>query len=208
MRSFLLPTLLLMTGLMSPQVAIGQQTGTQTGTPDSTDTGSTTESASRRTTDGVTGGDSTAEASDTFVGGSNSEDFVGGSQRSQNNSAANRFFRSITGQEVPTGRTSEASGEPRRVPTQLRLGFRRPTPRDAAILAGRGGIDLVRFRGNRPDLQSVVARMDDTGNVVLNGNVTDPASSRLAANLLRMQPGVRKVTNQVQVIEPPLLPDN
>ena len=204
MRAFLLSTLVLTCLTATPAVA--QQTGTQTGTPDSTDTGATTESASRRTTDGITSGDNTTGASDTFVGGANTEEFIGGSQFSRDNAAANRFFRSITGQEVPTGRTSETSGEPRRVPTQLRLGFPRPEPRDAIALAGRSGIDLVRFRKNRPDLQSVLANMDDTGHVVLSGNVNDPASSRLASNLLRLQPGVRKVTNQVQVIQPPQLP--
>ncbi|MCH2201054.1 MAG: BON domain-containing protein [Fuerstiella sp.] len=111
----------------------------------------------------------------------------------------NRLFREIVGGDVPTGRTQETSGNPRRIPVRLRLGFKAPGPRTGAALAGPGADSLQRFLTARPDLSSVKVSIDADGLVTLVGRVSEPSTWRLAANLIRLQPGVRRIQNQIEV---------
>jgi len=170
--------------------------------------GSTTETLGQTTESLTSGFDSDAgtagsTAAETLVGGNNVEGFVGGSREASEVSAANRFFRAITGQEVPTGGTASDSTTPRRVPVSLRLGFAAPAPKAALALAGRQGIDFSRFDRNRPELSAVGAVISDKGVVTLQGVVSDPATRRLASNLIRLQPGVRSVDNQIEIRQVP-----
>jgi hypothetical protein len=196
-RSFLLASAC---GLTMPGVVSAQQTTTDTVAAP----GGTTETLGQTTESLTSGIDSDAgtagsTAAETFVGGNNAGDFVGGSRDSSNAAAANRFFRAITGEEVPTGGTAGDSGTPRRVPVTLRLGFAAPAPKAALVLAGQGGIDFSRFTRMRPELQAIGAVISDAGMVTLRGVVSDAATKRLAANLVRLQPGVRGVDNQIEL---------
>ncbi len=196
-RSLLLAILC---GIATSGVASAQLSTTDS----AADPGGTTE-ALGQTTEGLTSGiDSDAgtagsTAAETFVGGNNIEDFVGGSREASDVTAANRFFRAITGQEVPTGGTDSDSGTPRRVPVTLRLGFAAPAPKSALVLAGQSGLDFSRFMRTRPELQAVGAVISDAGIVTLRGVVADTATRRLASNLVRLQPGVRGVNNQLEL---------
>lgn len=170
-------------------------------------TGSTTEGLGGLTTEGLdsngtdsdSGGLPGANSAQGFVGASETERFVGGSRESITNSAVNRFFREIAGGEVPTGGTQDSSVGPRRVPMRLRLGFKAPSPQAATALAGVGGISLQKFLKARPGLSAVKVSMDDAGIATLAGTVSESAAKRLAANLIRLQPGVRQVVNRIEV---------
>jgi hypothetical protein len=173
-------------------------------------TGGTTEGLGGLTTEGIaagntgsdTGGTPGANAVQEFIGGANTEGFVGGARESTTNSAVDRFFREIVGGEVPTGGTQESSsGSPRRVPVTLRLGFNAPAPRAAVAMAGVSGISLQRFFSARPDLQGISVSMDDAGMATLVGPVSESSTRRLASNLIRMQPGVKRIRNLIEVVE-------
>ena len=141
-----------------------------------------------------------SNVTDAFIGGGDGG-FVGGAQERQTQ-AVNRFFRAITGEDVPTGGSRGSSGEPRRIPVRLKLGFLRPTPRQTLAIGGRAGLDLTRFVRIRPGLQAIGATMDDQGQVTLTGVTPDDASRRLAVNLLRLQPGVRSIRNEIALQGP------
>ena len=184
-------------------VAIAQQ---QTTGVSQEATGSTTEGLGGLTTEGLdsngtdSGGLPGANSAQGFVGASETEGFVGGSRESTNNSAVNRFFREIAAGEVPTGGTQDSSASPRRVPVRLRLGFEAPSPQAATAMAGVGGISLQKFLKDRPALTAVEISMNAAGTATLAGTVSEAAAKRLAANLIRLQPGVRQVINRIAVI--------
>lgn len=187
------------------QAQVQDSSGATGGSDESTGARSTTESIGR-TTEGIEtgldsdGGEAGSNVTDTFIGGGDGG-FVGGAQERQNQ-AVNRFFRAITGEDVPTGGSRGSSGEPRRIPVRLKLGFLRPTPRQTLAIGGRAGLDLTRFVRMRPGLQAVGATMDDQGQVTLTGVTPDDASRRLAVNLLRLQPGVRSIRNEIALQGP------
>ncbi len=191
--------------LVNTAPAQGQLDDTSAATP-----GGTTEGIGGLTTQGIdagntsseTGGTPGANAAQEFIGGSDPEGFVGAGRESTTNSAVNRFFREIVGGEIPTGGTQDSStAAPRRVPITLRLGFKAPTPRAAAAMAGAAGTSLQRFLSARPDLGGVSTSMDDTGVVTLVGSVSESSTRRLAANLIRIQPGVKRIRNRIEVVE-------
>lgn len=157
------------------------------------------------TTEGLDAGagleDAFSGSEDGFVGAPPEDEFVGAGEEPTDNNRVNRLFRAITGADVPTGTTQETTGNRRRVPVSLRLGFPAPSPRQATALAGPDQVALKRYLAIRPELLAVAVSMDDAGVVTLSGTVADASTGRLAANLVRLQPGVRKIRNQL-VVEP------
>ena len=144
------------------------------------------------------GGFAGGNAAEGFVGGGDPQGFVGGGRESELNSQTNRLFRGITDAEVPTGTTQESTGNPRRVPVQLKLGFAVPAPSASLRLAGPSAGSLDRYRVVRPELAQVRVTMSPDGTATLAGTTSDAASRRLAENLLRLQPGVRQVNSQIR----------
>lgn len=168
---------------------------------------STLEGSGGATTEGMEGGtDALQEGGllgdrfgQDFVGGADPSQFVGGVREPTTDSTVNRLFRAITGEDVPTGGTRETTGQPRRVPVSLKLGFAAPTPQAATALTGVYSVSFDRYLAVRPELSEVGASMDDDGVVTLTGIVADSSSQRLAANLIRLQPGVRRIQNRIEV---------
>ena len=144
---------------------------------------------------GPAGGNATGE----FVGSSGFEGFVGSAREPTTNSALSRLFREITEEDVTTGGTQESSGDPRRVPVTLRLGFAPPLPQNAAATPGPSRISLDRFHAIRPDLSDVRISVADSGVATLAGLVSKPSSSRLASNLIRLRPGIKRIRNQIEI---------
>ena len=169
-------------------------------------TGSTTEGLRGLTTEGPdagnTGMDNAGRAGDNaaqeFIGSPNVEGFVGGARQSMTPSTINRFFRAVTGEEVTTGSTQESSGTPRRIPVTLRLGFEVPPPRAVTLPAGSGTY-LQRFLWVRPGLSGVNFLLDNEGIAKLTGYVSEESNRRLAANLIRLQPGVTRIRNNIEI---------
>ncbi len=134
-----------------------------------------------------------------FVGAANTDAFVGGARTSTVNTNTNRQFRAIDTTSVPSGGTQQQSANPRRVPVKFRVGFARPAPQQAVALAADGDISLTRYAAFRPELSSVNVSFSTDGVAQLSGTTQDASARRLAANLLRLQPGVRRVDNRILV---------
>ena len=211
LQSLCLPAVLI---VASPHAAgqFGGTTGTVGGstTGGSAAPGSTTGGLGGRTTQGAgsgvisaaQGGFAGGNTAEGFVGAAGAEGFVGGGREAGVNSSVNRLFRSIQAAEVPTGGTQGTGGNPRRIPVSLRLGFTAPPPQAAALIAGPGGGSFDRFAAARPELQSIAVNINEAGVAMLTGTAPDAEAWRLAANLLRLQPGVRWVDNRIQVMIP------
>lgn len=54
-----------------------------------------------------------------------------------------------------------------------------------------------------PAISGIVIAMNDTGMLTLRGDVESESARRLAANLARLEPGVRKIQNDLTVTVPP-----
>jgi hypothetical protein len=172
--------------------------------------GGTTEGLGGLTTGGLAtegaadGGFAGANAAQGFVGGGATDGgFVGGSREAAAGFGnANRQFRGITDTGIFAGSTQQQTGTPRRIPVSFRVSFQTPTisQLQAGASAPANQISVQRFSVIRPELSGITANVSPQGVVTLTGAVADASSSRLAANLLRLQPGVRAINNQVQVI--------
>jgi|AP95_1055475.scaffolds.fasta_scaffold128102_1 hypothetical protein len=87
----------------------------------------------------------------------------------------------------------------------LRLGFAvrtRPTTEISSSINRRFAkltSRFVRLAETRPAFSSVKFVVGNNGTVVLSGQVESDSARRLATNLLRMEPGVRSVTNELVV---------
>jgi len=152
-----------------------------------------------------------------FVGRSdNVGRFVGERQAGQQNSQARRNF-SGTGN---TGRRGTGANNVNRnggnqngnrfggnrsqmtIRPVQRVAFqypRRSNTRISTALQGR----LQRLAERRPQLQGISLTMSDQGEVVLRGEVDSESAKGLVANIIRLEPGVRKVRNELTVTPEP-----
>lgn len=167
--------------------------------------GSTQEGTGGVTTEGVgssaaqDGGIAGGNQSEVFVGGNNSGGFVGGGGL-QNDFTSNRRFQAITDQEVTRGSTAESSGTTRRVPVAFRIGFQYPKATGTSLLMGNSPSPMTQVAKVKPELRGVTLNIDAKGVAVLSGQAPNAAAARLAANLVRLRPGVRKVQNNIRVV--------
>ena len=152
-----------------------------------------------------TGPKSTAgTAAETFIGGNATQAFVGGAREATGQQSTNRQFQAFQAAQTQANTQSQQSGTPREVRTVLRIGFNFPTASAAqqtGSLASANSLSLSRFSQHRPELAGVNVRLNGDGIAVLTGSLPTIESSRLAANLMRIQPGVRKIDNQIAVIQ-------
>lgn len=155
----------------------------------------TTEGFGGSTTDGFgTTGLSTQEGA--FVGAGDLESFIGAGVTTDRN--GNRQFRSITNPTIATGGNRQ-TGTPRIKRTQLRIAFQYPQPAFLPLVRQRQQLAIRQVATVRPSLNSVSVRIDDRGIATLSGAAPDAASRRLAANLLRLEPGVRRIRNDIAI---------
>lgn len=85
----------------------------------------------------------------------------------------------------------------------------RPTQRiafDVSAATPTAAVERVATRftaiaESRPELSEVTFAADDAGNVVLRGNVDSEESARLVAALVRLEPGVREVVNELTIAD-------
>ena len=178
--------------------------GTTAGAVGSGTAGGTTEGGGGLTTQGIgagglDGGATGGTVPEAFIGGNATDGFIGGGVTTQRNN--NRQFQAITNTEVPTGGTREANGTPRRIPTSLRIAFSFPKAIGSTLLMSSGGSTIQQVANVRPELRQVSTQLGTDGVAVLTGTAPDAESRRLAANLVRLRPGVRKVDNQIIVAQ-------
>jgi hypothetical protein len=163
--------------------------------------GGTTDGVGGRTTQGLDGGGQDGGVAggntrETFIGSNQTGNFVGGAVATDN--GANRLFRALAEASVPTG-GNQQTGTPRSIPTSLRIAFSYPSPNSGSGLAPPSGFAIERVALQRPEFRNVSVNVSRVGVAVLDGAVNNAAARRLAANLIRLRPGVRKVENRILI---------
>ena len=146
--------------------------------------------------------DNVQNAATGFVGGNASQAFVGGAREATNQQATNRQFGAFQNTQNTSNTQSNQSGTPRSIRTTIRIAFAAPSgtfAQQTGVLATSNSVQLTQFSTNRPELSGVNVDLTADGVAVLTGTSPSTDTSRLAANLVRLQPGVRKVNNQIAV---------
>ncbi len=151
---------------------------------------------------GAAAGNGTLEsnAAQSFVGANATQGFIGGATQGQTQQRNNRQFQAI--QNTNQQNTQQPTGTPREIRSTLRVGFvfsSAPQLNVAGRLANANVPSMDRFIPQRPELAGIDVMLNSSGTAVLTGFAPDVESRRLAANLMRLQPGVRKVENQILV---------
>ena len=141
--------------------------------------------------------DLNASALGTTAGGSPS------GQQTQTLPGGSQFGRN-TQQSSQRGQAGRASST-RMIRPSLRLGFtplRRPS-QDVSRVVRRSFLRLAirstRIAETNPALSNVTIVAGKSGALTLQGSVPTQAARRLAENILRMEPGVRKIQNDLTV---------
>ncbi len=194
------------TGSTTGTSSAGQSaTGSSSTGSSSTGQGGVTGSGLSETTSfaGVVPGESTAtsNATDTFIGSTATTGFVGGASQAGNQQATNRQFQALQNNQSQQSMTQQ-SGTAREIRTTLRVGFAFPSASQAQIngsLTNPNIASLRRFSPIRPELAGIEVALNSEGIAVLTGSAPSVETRRLAANLMRLQPGIRKVENQIVV---------
>ncbi len=144
-----------------------------------------------------------------FIGGQNSQQqFIGGNQRTgqQNNRQQTNQFRNQSRQNRsnqddmndPNGNQSRSNTNQRRaVRPQQRVAFEIPQRTETEIRTTL----QTQFTAlsQHPTLSGVDCTMDSDGVVILSGTVDSASARLLAANVVRLEPGVRRVRNELTV---------
>jgi hypothetical protein len=146
--------------------------------------------------------DNVQNAATGFVGGNASQAFVGGAREATNQQANNRQFGAFQNTQNTSNTQSSQSGTPRSIRTAMRIAFAAPSgtfAQQTGTLAYSNSVQLTQFSTNRPELSGINVELTADGVAVLTGTSPSTDTSRLAANLVRLQPGVRRVNNQIAV---------
>ncbi|MCA9115766.1 MAG: BON domain-containing protein [Planctomycetaceae bacterium] len=126
------------------------------------------------------------------TGGSGLQGFNrGGGQRNQQNFGGNNQFNQNSGQG------SRPVFRPR---VEIAFSYPRASPADVRQAASTR-FSLISRR--YPQLAGVQLTGGPEGTIVLTGTVADERSRRMAEHLLRLEPGVRKIDNQLAVGDSP-----
>lgn len=171
--------------------------------------GATTQAGGGVTTQAPGGGSANgaaagSNAAQSFIGGFDpTSGFVGGGQQTQRNNA--RQFQSITQNGVPVGGSATTSGTPRQIPVSLKIGFAVPAANASSQLIPRSGVPFRQVAATRPELRAVQINVVK-GVAVLVGQVPTESSRRLAANLVRLRPGIKSIDNRILIAKPALKP--
>ena len=140
-----------------------------------------------------------------FIGrGNNANQFIGrGTQGGQTQLQRNNFSqsgrnRNTGGGNNRTGNRTGTGGTQRVIRPRLRIAFayRKPSVSVAVtMLSSR----FERLTSRRPSLSGVRIETGAEGEVTLQGTVNSAETRKLAEIMARMQPGVRKVHNELSV---------
>ena len=140
-----------------------------------------------------------------FIGGRNQQQqFIGGNPAGQNarqqqNQFGNQGRQSRQNQDDNNGQNqqNQNNNQRRAVRPQQKVAFEVPRRTETDIRSTL----LSKFEGQNqnPALRGVAFEMDSEGIVTLRGEVETTAARQLAANVVRLEPGVRKVVNELTV---------
>jgi osmotically-inducible protein OsmY len=139
-----------------------------------------------------------------FIGGRNQQQqFIGGNQRTtqnarQQNQFGNQGRQQRQNQDDNNGTNQQNQNNQRRaIRPQQKVAFEIPQRTETEVRTTL----QTRFDGlvQNPALRNVTFEMDSDGIVTLRGEVATTSARQLAANLVRLEPGVRKVVNELTV---------
>lgn len=140
-----------------------------------------------------------------FVGRSdNSGRFVGQTQAGQQQSMSRSNFGGLGGRGGQNGNNNQNFNQgnqaqnARRVRPQLKLGFAIP-PMATPAVSNTLAVRLTAAQPSLGSIDNVNLKLDDAGVVTLTGRVESQDAKSLAAAILRLEPGVRKVVNELEV---------
>lgn len=192
--------------------------GSSGGAVDSAATGSSNSSGGNTVGQGTTDAVGTASGqqvmgadsigNSAFTGRSENSRFIGVRTTTTNpqQSGLNAFNQIFQGlQRGQSGNRNGGQSQPDRLPLRptLRVGFDySPTTAAATVSSPRFASRFSGIAERRPQLANVNVTTDDGGRVVLRGTVATEDSKKLAAALLRLEPGVREVVNELNVESP------
>ena len=175
--------------------------GTTSGTGSTTGTGTTGGQATgTQTGTGTTANTLGSNAAQSFIGANATQGFIGGATQGNNQQRTNRQFQAL--QNNNQQQTQQATGTPRTIKTTLRVGFVFPSAPQLTTLGRMANANVAsmnRFVPQRPELGGINVDLNSSGVAVLTGSTSSEESRRLAANLMRLQPGIRKIDNQIVV---------
>ena len=144
---------------------------------------------------------------DGFLGQGNSQQNFVGRNQGQNNSQNRQNNNNRGGQgnfgqndNNQNGQGQQNQDPKRAIRPQLRVAFDelpRPTTEIRSTLQPR--FDSL---SQVPSLRGVAYELDAEGVVVLRGTVDTPSQRRLAENVVKLEPGVKKVRNELTLNEP------
>ena len=141
---------------------------------------------------------------ETFIGGNAAQAFVGGAREATGQQSTSRQFQAFQDNQTASSAETQQTGTPREIRTVLAISFNYPTAsmaQQTGRLASANSLSLVRFSSTRPELSGINVSLTSQGTAILTGALPTVESRRLAANLIRLQPGVRKVENQIAVAQ-------
>lgn len=146
-----------------------------------------------------------------MVGARNTQQFLGANQagqqnQQQQNQSRNRNNRGRQNQGMdpndPNGmnRQGQEQDSRRSIRPQQKVAFDVPKiPYEELNTTLNSRFDRVT---RQPALRNVTVDLDADGVVVLRGEVATPSQKQLAANMVRLEPGVKKVRNELTLTEP------
>ena len=162
--------------------------------------GATTQGGGGATTQGfgstaTTGGASTTTPGG-FVGGNSLDNFIGGLVDTDR---ITRQFQTQTQSTVPSGGNRATGGTARIKRSTLRIAFSHPASNQLPFIRQRQQRVFNNMSPVRPGLRSIGFTISQEGIATVTGSVPNADSRRLAANLLRLEPGIRRVNNQLAI---------
>ena len=157
---------------------------------------------------GATGMQGMGQQQRTGLVGQSNQRFVGNAQAGQNQQGMNQNRagqnrgagnRRAAGQNPNQANQGQAQGNPaqgRAIRPQLQVAFSATRP----TLQKSAGVLSTRFEtlSSRAGFEGITVQTEGN-NVILRGQVDSASTSRLAAALARMEPGVRSVKNELTV---------
>ena len=143
-----------------------------------------------------------------FLGqGNNQQNFLGRNQRTQTQNNGNRQQQQNNRQggagqndQNNMNQSQQNQDQRRAIRPSFKVAFDQPQKPAADIRSTlQPRFDSL---SQTPSLRGVAYELDQDGVVVLRGTVETPAQQRLAENVLKLEPGVKKVRNELTLNEP------
>ncbi len=187
--------------LLLSGTAVAQQTGGAAGTAQGNQAVQGTETqATQVTGQGVQiGGLADSGGLQSFFSGADVSSIfsVAGAQQGGGRGSTRQF--NVAGGQAGSGRTGGTSATTRQVRPRFRLAFQPSRSLTAARVQASAVSRLTKYSGRVPALKNVAVEAAANGTITLRGTVNSPDAARLASNLLRLEPGVRRIQNEIKV---------